>query len=164
MMSVMTKRLTHELTYDAPLTEVAEMLRDPAFRTAVCERQHVLGHEVTVTRDGDAADVLVERQQAVEGVPAVAAKVVGDEITIVQRETWHDLTSGDYTVGIPGKPGHIAGTVALTESGGLTVETVELDVTVSIPLVGGKLEGVVIDLLKAALRTEHEVGVAHLAG
>lgn len=160
----MTKRLTHELTYDAPLSEVAAMLRDPAFREKVCTRQRVLSHEVTITENGDAADVSVERRQAVEGVPAVAAKVVGDEITIVHRETWHDWHSGDYTVGIPGKPGHIAGTVSLAESDGLTVETVELDVTVSIPLVGKKLEGVVVDLLKAALRTEHEIGVAHLAG
>ena len=160
----MTKRLTHELTYDAPLADVAAMLRDPAFRTAVCQRQRVLGHDVTITEDGDSADVRVERQQAVEGVPSVAAKVVGDEITIVHRELWHDLNTGEYTVGIPGKPGRIGGTVTLSESGGLTVETVELDVSVSIPLVGGKLESVVIDLLKAALRTEHEVGVAHLAG
>lgn len=160
----MTKRLTHELSYDAPLAQVAAMLRDPAFRDRVCARQRVLSHEVTITEDGDRADVQVERLQAVEGVPAVAAKVVGDEITIVHRELWHDLTSGDYTVGIPGKPGHIAGTVTLAESGSLTVETVELDVSVSIPLIGGKLENVVIDLLKAALRTEHEIGVAHLSG
>lgn len=158
----MSKRLTHELTYDAPLADVAAMLRDPAFRDKVCERQRVLDHDVTITRHGDAADITVERLQAVEGVPAIATKVVGDQITIVHRENWHDLNSGDYTVGIPGKPGQISGTVTLTESGGLTVETVDLDVTVNIPLVGGKLENIVIDLLKAALRTEHEVGVAHL--
>ncbi|GGD15397.1 DUF2505 domain-containing protein [Nocardioides daphniae] len=159
----MTKRLQHELTYDAPLAEVAAMLRDPAFREKVCERQRVISHDVTVTADGDAADVTVERVQAVTGVPAVAAKVVGDQITIVHREAWRDLTAGDYTVGIPGKPGQISGTVSLREAGGRTVETVDLEVTVSIPLVGGKLEGVVVDLLKAALRTEHEVGVKHLA-
>lgn len=160
----MSKRLQHELTYDAPLAEVAAMLRDPAFRVKVCERQRVISHDVTVAAEGDAADVQVERVQAVTGVPSVATKVVGDEITIVHRENWRDLTSGDYTVGIPGKPGQISGTVSLREDGARTIETVDLTVTVSIPLVGGKLEGVVVDLLKAALRTEHEVGVTHLAG
>lgn len=164
MMVSMSKRLTHELTYDAPLAEVAAMLRDPVFRDKVCERQRVLSHDVTVTAEGDAADINVERLQAVEGVPAFATKVVGDQITIVHREVWKDLTTGDYTVGIPGKPGHISGTVTLTETGGLTVETVDLEVTVNIPLIGGKLENVVVDLLKSALRTEHEVGVRHLAG
>ena len=106
----------------------------------------------------------MERVQAVTGVPSFATKFVGDEITIVHAEQWRDLTSGTYTVGIPDKPGHIAGTVALREEGGRTVETVDLEIKVNIPLVGGKLEGVVSDLLEKALRTEHEVGVAYLAG
>lgn len=160
----MTKRLTHDLTYDAPMAQVAAMLRDPAFRDRVCQRQRVISHETAVTVDGDAADVRVERVQAVKGIPAVAAKVVGDEITIVHEEKWRDLTDGDYAVGIPGKPGQIRGTVTLREDGARTVERVELEITVSIPLVGGKLEGIVVDLLTSALRTEHEVGVAHLAG
>lgn len=140
------------------------MLRDPGFREEVCRRQRVVSQTVEVTVDGDAAEVEVERVQAVTGVPAFAAKVVGDEITIVQRETWHDLERGDYTVGIPGRPGQISGTVTLTEQGGRTVESVDLEVTVSIPLVGGKLEGVVVELLEKALRKEQEVGTAHLTG
>ena len=160
----MTKRLTHELSYDAPLEQVAAMLRDPAFRDRVCVRQHVVSHACEVSADGDAADVRVERVQAVTGVPSFAAKFVGDEITIVHTEQWRDLTSGTYTVGIPDKPGQIAGTVALRDEGGRTVETVDLEIKVAIPLVGGKIEGVVADLLAKALRTEHEVGAAYLAG
>lgn len=159
-----TKRLQHEMTYDAPLAEVAAMLRDPAFREQVCVRQRVVSHEVDVSVDGEAADVRVERVQAVTNVPAFAAKVVGDEITIVHREAWRDHRSGDYTVGIPDRPGQISGTVTLRGEGDRTVESVDLQITVSIPLVGGKLEGVVRDLLEKALRTEHEVGVTYLAG
>ena len=36
----MTTRLTYELTYDAPLTDVGAMLADPAFREQVCDAQH----------------------------------------------------------------------------------------------------------------------------
>jgi hypothetical protein len=160
----MSKRLSRRMTYDAPLTEVAAMLRHTAFRDAVCERQYVLSHEVTITKDGDAADVQVSRVQKVTGIPSFAATFVGESITIQSRENWADLTTGTYTVGIPGKPGHIEGTVTLTEAGGVTTETVELKITVSIPLLGGKLEGVVAELLESALRTEHEVGVKYLAG
>ncbi|WP_110239303.1 DUF2505 domain-containing protein [Nocardioides gilvus] len=160
----MTKRLEQELTYDAPLADVAAMLRDPSFREKVCTRQRVLSHQIDITDDGDAADIRIERLQAVEKIPSFAAKVVGDQITIVQREEWSDLHQGTYSVGIPDKPGHISGTVTLTERGGRCVETISLDIKVSIPLVGGKLEGVVHGLLTSALRTEHEVGTAHLAG
>lgn len=163
MMVHVTKRLQHEMTYDAPVETVAAMLRDPAFREKVCARQRVVSHEVDIEVDGEAADVRVERLQAVSHIPAFAAKIVGDEITIVHCEVWRDHVSGDYTVGIPDRPGHIHGTVALREEGGRTVESVDLEITVSIPLVGGKLEGVVRDLLTKALRTEHEVGVAYLA-
>lgn len=159
----MTKRLTRELTYAAPLTEVAAMLRDRSFRDAVCARQRVLSHDVSITEDGEAADVVVTREQKVEGIPSFASKFVGESITIVSREDWADHTRGAYSVGIPDKPGQIEGTVTLRENGGVTTEIVELTVTVSIPLVGGKLEGVVVDLLESALRTEHEVGVAHLS-
>lgn len=159
----MTKRLEHELIYDAPLAEVAAMLRDPVFREKVCTRQRVISHQIDIADDGDAADIRIERLQAVEKIPAFAAKIVGDQITVVQREEWHDLTQGAYSVGIPDKPGHISGTVTLSERDGQTVETVSLAIKVSIPLVGGKLESLVHGLLEAALRTEHEVGVAHLA-
>lgn len=150
------------MTYDAPLETVAAMLRDPAFRERVCVRQHVLSHEVDVVRDGETADIRVQRLQAVTNIPHFAAKIVGDKITVVHRERWHDHRSGDYTVGIPDRPGHIAGHVSLREVNGRTIESVDLEISVSIPLVGGKLEGVVRDLLNAALRTEHEVGVAYL--
>ncbi|MFC6152585.1 DUF2505 domain-containing protein [Nocardioides yefusunii] len=159
----MTKRITQQLTYDAPLADVAAMLREETFRDAVCARQRVLNHTVTVHADGDAADVQITREQKVEGIPSFATKFVGESITITTRENWADLTTGTYDVGIPDKPGHISGAVSLTEVDGKTVETVDLKIQVSVPLVGGKLEAIVADLLEAALRTEHEVGVKHLA-
>ena len=163
-MVAMTKRITREMTYEAPLAQVAAMLRDTSFRDAVCERQHVLLHTVDVRAEGDAAEVRITREQRVERVPAFAAKFVGESITIETREVWTDLGSGSYSIGIPGKPGQIEGTVNLREQDGVTTETVELTVSVPVPLLGAKLEGVVAELLESALRTEHEVGVAYLAG
>jgi hypothetical protein len=66
-------------------------------------------------------------------------------------------------VTIPGKPGEMAGTATLVESGGRTTERVDLEVTVRLPLVGGKLEGLVADMLGKALDTEHRTGVEWLA-
>jgi Protein of unknown function (DUF2505) len=159
----MTKRIHHVLTYDAPLPAVAAMLRDPGFREEVCERQHVLSHSVRIEEDGTSTVVRVEQVQEARGIPSFAAKVVGDRIDIVATETWTDDEHADYTVTIPGKPGHIAGTAVLSESAGVTTETVALDIKVSIPLVGGKLETLVHDLLVKALRTENTVGTDYLA-
>ncbi|MCW2791520.1 MAG: hypothetical protein JWO76_618 [Nocardioides sp.] len=161
----MAKRLTHALTYDAPLAAVAAMLADPAFREEVCEAQHVLRHTVTV--EGDAADggldVTIDQVRAATGVPSFAKKFVGDEIDIVQTEHWSSPESGDIRMTIPGKPGEMSGTAELTESGGTTTETVALDVKVGIPLVGGKIEGLITDLLLKAYRVENEVGRDYLS-
>ena len=58
----------------------------------------------------------------------------------------------------------MTGTAVLeaTADGG-TVETVELVVKVRVPLVGGKLEGLIADLLLKALKAEHHVGRDYLS-
>ena len=164
MMSAM-KKMNHDLTYDAPASAVAAMLADPAFREEVVEAQHVLRHEVKVTGDPAAGSgtVTVEQVQAANGLPSFVRKFVGDEIEIVQDETWTSPTGADLHVSIPGKPGNMAGTIRLSESGGTTTETVDLDISVGIPLVGGKIEGVVADMLLKALRTEQRVGRDYLS-
>ncbi len=161
----MTKKLTHDLTYAAPVAAVAAMLADAGFRAEVCEAQHVLRHEVSVTGDPAAGDgqVDVEQVQAADGIPSFAQKFVGDEISIVRRETWTSPTSAELHMSIPGKPGEMTGTIRLRESGGSTTETVDLDIRVRIPLVGAKIEGLVSDLLLKALRTEQRVGTDYLS-
>lgn len=164
MMCAMTKRITHELTYDAPLEAVAAMLGDAAFREEVCEAQHVLSHDVTVSAPGGGAKhVRIDQEQSASGLPSFATRIVGDSIRIVQEEDWTSSAEADITVSIPGKPGDMTGTARLAESGGVTTETVVLDVKVSIPLVGGKVEGLVADMLLKALKTENRVGRDYLS-
>ena len=154
----MAKRIQHDLTYDAPVADVAAMLADPAFREEVCDYQRVISKEVTVDRRGEGMEVVIDMVQPARGIPSFAQKFVGDTINIVQSESWSSPTRGNITVTIPGKPGDMSGTAVLAESGGGTVETVDLTVKVNIPLVGGKLEGLIAGLLEKALVAENTVG------
>ncbi len=159
------KNITEELRYDgATLDQVHEMLADPAFREKVCDYQRVLRRTVTIERQGEGMTVLIDQVQETKGVPGFAKKVVGDETNIVQSETWATQQRGDVHVTIPGKPGAMSGTASLVEDSAGTTETVSLDVKVSIPIVGGKLEGLIADMLSKALRAEHKVGRDWLAG
>ena len=159
----MTKRLVHELTYDAPADAVMAMLADEAFREEVSTAQRVLRSTVTVEGEaGSGVEVTVDEVQSAKGIPSFAKKVVGDEINVVRREAWSDHRA-DVHVTIPGKPGEISGTAELTESGATTTETVSLDIKVAIPLVGGKIEGLISDLLLKALKTENKVGRDYLS-
>ncbi len=159
------KKVSEELRYDgATLEQVHEMLADPAFREKVCDYQGVLRHTVRISHDDQGMSVSIDQVQAAKGIPGFARKFVGDEINIVQTEDWPAPAKGNIHVAIPGKPGEMAGTALLTEDPDGTTETVNLSVKVNLPLVGGKIEGLVADLLSKALRAEHKVGVDWLAG
>ena len=158
------KKVSEELRYDgASLEQVHEMLADPDFRRAVCDFQRVLRNTVTIERDDRGMTVVVDQVQAAHGVPSYARKFVGDEINIVQSEDWTSPEKGNIHVTIPGKPGEITGTALVTEDPDGTTETVNMTVKVNIPLVGGKIEGLIANLLTKALRAEHKVGVDWLA-
>jgi hypothetical protein len=162
MMGAVATRLTYDLTYDAPMLAVGEMLVDAAFREQVCDAQLALRKTVTVGQDGGGMKVVVDMVQAAQGIPGFAKRFVGDEIQLVQTERWSDIENARVEVVIPGKPGQMSGTLALRESGGTTTETVEMEIRVSIPLVGGKIESLIADLLLKALKVENAVGRQYL--
>lgn len=159
------KKISEELRYDgATLQQVHEMLGDPAFRERVCDHMGVLRCTVEVDRQGDRMGVTIDQVQAAQGIPGFARKFVGEEINIVQTEDWLTPAKGDIHVAIPGKPGEMSGTALLTEDPEGVTETVNLTVRVNIPLAGGKIEGLVAEMLLRALRAENEVGRSYLAG
>jgi Protein of unknown function (DUF2505) len=155
-------RLSHDLTYDAPLTDVGEMLMETAFREQVCDAQGAIRRTVTIGPDGAGTKVVIDAVQLAQGIPSFAQRFVGDEIQLVQTERWSDVENGRVEVVIPGKPGQMSGTIRLRESGGTTTETVEMEIRVGIPLVGGKIESLIADLLRKALRAENHVGRQYL--
>jgi hypothetical protein len=115
-----------------------------------------------VTIDG--TTVTIDQTQSADRIPGFAKKFVGSEIRILQEERWTSPTQGDVTVTIPGKPGQIAGSIEVAAAGDGVTETVSLEITVSIPFVGGKIESLIGDKLKNSLKTENRVGRTWLEG
>jgi hypothetical protein len=153
------KKMTVELIYpDATVEQVHTMLGDQAFQEEVCDRQHVLRKTVTIERDGEAMVVRKEQVQQTQGIPSFATKFVGSETTITSVDAWASPTAGTLNVSLPGPLGALTGTLAKQQRGNDVVQTVTLDIKVGIPLVGGKLEGVVADLMGKAMAKENQVG------
>lgn len=159
----MATRLLHTMVYDAPADAVAAMLSDASFREEVCTNQRATAFNVKVDGDVTSKDVRIEMTQPTDRVPSFAKKIVGAETTILQTEKWSSLTHGDVHITIPGKPGEMRGTATLVEVDGVTTETVDLQVTVKIPLVGGKVEELIAKLIGSALRAEERTGKAWLS-
>lgn len=157
-------RFEHTLRYDATPEQVFAMLGDARFREQVCQAQHATECTVDVDGAGETMAVVVEQERPAEGIPSFAQKFVGDTIRISQRERWDSPTDASLDVAIPGKPGHLKGTLTLRADGAGTVETVSGELKVNIPLVGGKLEKLVAELLEQALVSEQRVGRSWLAG
>ena len=151
----MSKTISEKLTYpDATVEQVLAMLNDPEFREQVASYQQAVRSSADIS--GNTARV--EIVHGTEQVPSFARKFVGDEIAIVQEETWTSETHADVLVTIPGKPGDMTGTFDLAQVGDDVVETVLLTVKVNIPFVGGKVEDLIAGLITKALRAENEVG------
>ncbi|HEX6877729.1 MAG TPA: DUF2505 domain-containing protein [Nocardioidaceae bacterium] len=156
-------RFEHTLRYDAPPEAVFAMLGEAVFREQVCEAQHTT--EATAEVDGmdDTMTVTVDQRRPADGIPSFARKFVGDTIHIRQHEEWHSATDASLEVSVPGKPGHLKGSITLRPDGDGTIETVSGEIKVHIPLVGGKLEGLIAELLDHALRAEQRIGRIWLA-
>jgi hypothetical protein len=159
------KRIRQDLRYDgATVEQVFGMLGSKDFREAVCDYQRVLHRTVTVNGSGDSRAITIDQGHATDRLPGFARKIVGNQIHIVQSESWTDGSRGEITVTVPGKPGEMTGTATLVADADGVTEQVDMEVTVNLPLIGGKVEGLVADMLTKSLAAEHHVGRAWLAG
>src|SRR4029450_3192655 len=135
---------TETLSYDATTDQVFAMLCDEKFREEVCRASNAIRYGVNIVPAEDSAKVLVSRVIAAD-VPDFAKALVGPEIEILQTEEWHPpspsgVRIADLRIEIPGKPGHLIGTVTLRPEGSGTTEIIAGELRVRIPFLGGKLE------------------------
>jgi uncharacterized protein YndB with AHSA1/START domain len=157
-------KLRHEISYDAPLADVYAMLADPAFRQSSATAMGVISADVTITPKGEGMSVHIDQVQPTEGVPGFAKKFAGETTRAVQSEEWDSPAGGTITIETPGKPTSIRGTLALSESDGRTTETLDVEVKVKVPLIGGKLESLMAELVSAGMDKEQVAGEAWLKG
>ena len=156
-------KFRHELRYDASPAEVFEMLADPAFRQAVTEAMDVISADVQVERDGDGFTLVIDQLQKTDDLPGFARTFAGDSTQAIQRETWPDPSGARLTIEAPGKPTSSSGTIRLESDGAGTTEVVELEIKVKVPLIGGKLEKLMAEKVRAGMDVEHQVGQTWLS-
>lgn len=162
MMAAMKFR--HEIAYDATAAEVFAMLADPGFRRKSTHAMGVISADIEIEPAGEGMVVRIDQVQPTAGVPSFAKKFAGETTKAVQTEEWSSGRRATISIQTPGKPTSILGTLTLTESGGVTTETMEAEIKVKVPLIGGRLESVLADLVRAGMDKEHGAGVVWLAG
>lgn len=155
-------RFRHVNAYPGTVEQVHDMLLDPGFREQVCLAIRAVEHDVHVDRDSMPAQVRISQTQAVRKIPVMAQRFVGDTVEIVQTESWTSTDTARIELQVPGKPGRLRGAIRLQEEAGRVRQEIDGELTVDVPLVGGRLEGLVAQLFTKALTAEQQVGISRL--
>jgi hypothetical protein len=102
------------------------------------------------------------------GVPGFLERFLPREGKAVQNESWgppdaNGVCSGTWSVDIPGAPAKLGGTATVEPSGNGSVQVILGTVQVSIPLVGGRAEGFIVEMTQKLMAKEAELMVASLS-
>lgn len=157
-------KFRHELPYDATPAKVYAMLADPAFREASCAAQNVVSVDVDIVKAGKGMSVRIDQVQRTEGMPSFARTIIGSTTKAIQIEEWSDHRHATLEIQTPGTPGSMHGTITIEPAGSGALEVVELDIRGGVPLIGGRLEKLMGDLVHRSIDLEHETGIAWLSG
>lgn len=157
----MATRFSHSTRIGARLEVVHATLADEAFWV---DRLRTVGSPADTLDDfvlsGDSIVVTVTQVIPESEIPDLARKVLPGELSLV-RTANYSAVSGDRLTGssraeAAGGLGVITGSGETVAEGEESVETLEGQVKVSVPLMGGKLEKLVVGYLDELFTTEHE--------
>src|SRR5215210_1516096 len=122
----------------------------------------LLDHEATP----ESARYELKQGLAEQDLPPIVGKVMNGDLAIIRTETLNRTQpgrySGDVDVAIPGAPASASGSMALADDGDGSLFEVHADVTVRVPLIGGKIEEIVADQVRRLLEAETEFTVRWL--
>lgn len=140
----MSKKFTTTEQYDADMDAMWAMMsqREHYLRKfEACGATNV--SLTTFTADGDSITVVNERDVPAD-LPGFAKKIIGDTNHVTQTERWTragDSASCAIEIAVKNLPGGTTGTMSITPSGSGCTQTADLDIKIPVPLVGGRLEG-----------------------
>jgi carbon monoxide dehydrogenase subunit G len=152
-------KLTMSHHFDHPAEEVWTMFHDPDSHVA---KFTSMGHRdlevLEQVSTDDSLDLTIRRTVELE-VPSIAKKLITPTNTFTSTDHWERRADGTYggryAVDIKGVPAKTSGKTRLVAApdGGADY-TVELEVKVSVPLIGEKVAGALRPQLEAQLEAE----------
>lgn len=155
-------KFTHRVEYPATVDEVWAVMNSTDFQDAKCEATSTGTWTSDVATSGDRTRITSERVLPTDDLPDIARSFVGPSLTIAEQQIWGaPATDGSRTaelqVHIKGAPMTLKGTVRLSPNGSGSVQEINGDLRVSVPLIGGKLEKAASDPLMFAAKTETDL-------
>lgn len=114
------------------------------------------------SRDGDTTRYTFTRDVPAQvDIPAFARSLVPSTITLVQTDTWNAATrTGRLDIEFQGMPVKVRCDMRLEDRGASTHHTLDFDIQVSVPLIGGKLEKLLAEDLQMKFKDDTAVSLA----
>lgn len=159
----MARSIDYRSTSEHPADEVYATMVDPDYLQARLETLGGPGARLEEhTADVHGARYRLRHGLDPEDLPPAVQKVLTGELVIERSESWTRTGEGHYdgqvTVRIPGTPASAAGWMRLADLNGSEAGTSEFvvhaDVTVKVPLIGGKIETTVAESVTRLLASE----------
>jgi hypothetical protein len=143
----MAKKFTNSDPYAADLDAMWAMLCSQEYWTKKYESMGAADITFEQFDTSDTAFTVQCRRNVPADLPGFAKKIIGETNHVKQTETWTrtgDSARCDITIEVKNVPGGTTGTMSMASSGAGVVWDADLDIKISLPLVGGKLEGVML--------------------
>ncbi len=133
--------MEHRASLNTPADTVHAALVDPAYLE---DRLQALGGTnasiVDRAEQGGEVTYRVRQGLAAEHLPSAVRSLLKGDLVVDRTETWRTDKTGTVKATIPGVPGEISGQMRLSGTDKGTDWVTSLEVRVSIPLIGGKIE------------------------
>jgi len=163
----MSRRIEHRAEFGHPVDLVYAVLTDEGF---LRERLTAIGGRsvelVSYAGDQDGMKAVTRQGIDAQHLPGAVRKVAPGGMTIERTETWDGGGNGRYRgtvdASVGGFPGSLRGNTALRTRTGGSELLLDGTVKVSIPLLGGKIEDVIIEQVGRLLRLEAEFAIRWL--
>jgi hypothetical protein len=155
----MSTQFDYRSTSSYPADEVYATMVDPEFLRARLEQiggpgAGLLEHKT----DLEGASYRLRHGLDPKELPSLVRTVLSGDVVIERSEHWRREGMGHYTgdvnVTIPGTPGSATGVMRLRDTDDGSVLHIRIEVTVNVPLIGGKIEGTVSGHVQGLLASE----------
>lgn len=153
--------ITSTQRYQATPDQVYAMLTDPEYLESCTAAFGARNPQVSV--NGTTVEVSAEAP-----APSQARTFVGDTLNVRQVFTWGTTGSdgvrrGDLTMAIQKAPAKIGGKASIVPDGTTTSVNYTIDLKVTVPLLGKKLEQQAAPVVQRLLDAQQQVGEGYLA-
>lgn len=152
-------KISRTAHYPADPAAVFAVVADEDFQSAKCVETGARSHTVSVVDEGERTVITTERTLPSDGIPEVVKSLVGDTITVVEKQDWgppneDGSRAGTVTISVAGAPMAMHGDLALRTDEHSCLETIDIDLKAPVPLIGGKIEKAAAPAIEAAISAE----------